>query len=74
MNLSERIRPNVEAAPWVCGEVAKLEAERDRLREALQLLYDTCDAPKGSPKFEDFVLALRQAEVALQETEATGQP
>lgn len=30
MNLSERIRPNSEAAPWVVEEVRKLEAERDK--------------------------------------------
>lgn len=34
MSLSERIRPGVEAAPWVVEEVAKLEAERDRLLAA----------------------------------------
>ena len=34
MILSERIRPGVEAAPWVIGEVAKLEAERGRLLAA----------------------------------------
>lgn len=31
MSLSERIRPNVEAAPWVCDEVLALE---DRLHTA----------------------------------------
>lgn len=34
MSLSERIRPGVEAAPWVVDEVAKLEAERGRLLAA----------------------------------------
>lgn len=27
MSLSERIRPNSEAAPWVCEEVKKLECK-----------------------------------------------
>lgn len=41
--LSERVRPDVEAAPWVVEEIKKLEAERDALavlaqemREALE--------------------------------------
>ncbi len=32
VGLSERIRPGVEAAPWVCDEVKKLEAIIDGLR------------------------------------------
>lgn len=35
MSLSDRIRPDVEAAPWVVDEVKKLEAERDEARAAL---------------------------------------
>ena len=35
MSLSERIRPNSEAAPWVCEEVKKLESENAALRQAL---------------------------------------
>lgn len=35
--LSERIRPNVEAAPWVCDEVRRLEQQRDQLLEAAKL-------------------------------------
>ena len=34
-HLSARIRPDTEAAPWVIEEVRKLEAEVERLREAL---------------------------------------
>jgi len=33
--LSEKIRPDVEAAPWVVGEITKLEAERDSLKKQL---------------------------------------
>lgn len=43
MSLSDRIRPNSEAAPWVCEEVKKIERElaevtkqRDELADALQ--------------------------------------
>lgn len=32
MSLSERIRPNVEAAPWVIDEIKALEAQREALR------------------------------------------
>lgn len=44
MSLSERIRPNVEAAPWVIDEVAKLEAERDRMLDALRLALASLEA------------------------------
>ena len=47
-------------------EYDKVVAERDRLRDTLQLLYDTCDAVPGSPKFEDYALALHCAEAELQ--------
>jgi hypothetical protein len=33
MSLSERLRPDVEAAPWVIAEVKKLEAEVKQLQE-----------------------------------------
>lgn len=36
MSLSERLRPDVEAAPWVIEEVKALEAEIERLTEALK--------------------------------------
>ena len=42
--------------------------ERDRLRDALQLLYDTSDATPGTAQWEDYELALRRAEAALKET------
>ena len=35
MSLSDRIRPDVEAAPWVIEEVKKLEAQRDALIAAI---------------------------------------
>ena len=35
MSLSERLRPDIEAAPWVIEEVKALEAEIERLREAI---------------------------------------
>lgn len=44
MSLSERIRPNVEAAPWVVDEVAKLEAERDRMLGALRIALAALEA------------------------------
>ena len=43
--------------------------ERDRLRDALQLLYDTSDATPGTAQWEDYELAIRRAEAALKETE-----
>ena len=50
MNLSERIRPGVEVAPWVIDEIKALEQERDALRaendrmdEAMKSLLIRCD-------------------------------
>jgi hypothetical protein len=34
MSLSDRIRPDVEAAPWVIAEVKKLEAESVELKNS----------------------------------------
>ena len=36
--LSERIRPNSEAAPWVIDEVKKLEVHNKEMMEVLKLL------------------------------------
>lgn len=38
MSLSERLRPEVEAAPWVIEEVKKLEEELDAARRAVYLV------------------------------------
>ena len=38
MSLSERLRPEVEAAPWVIEEVKKLEEELDAARMAVHLV------------------------------------
>lgn len=51
VKLSERIRPNCEAAPWVIDEVRQLERlldskealtqEIDRLKEEIKMLHET---------------------------------
>lgn len=38
MSLSDRLRPNVEAAPWVIDEVRKLEAEVERWKNEASLM------------------------------------
>ena len=38
MSLSERIRPGVEAAPWVIDEIKVLEEERDALRARVEAM------------------------------------
>lgn len=40
MSLSKRLRPDVEAAPWVIEEVTVLEAEIERLHEQVQDMID----------------------------------
>lgn len=56
MSLSERIRPGVEAAPWVVEEVRRLEVERDRLLAAAVAFSDYVDgegfATDGPVRFE----------------------
>jgi hypothetical protein len=41
VSLSERIRPNGEAAPWVCEEVKKLESENAALATMVDSLRTT---------------------------------
>ena len=36
--LSDRVRPGVEAAPWVIEEIKKLEAENAKLKAAMQII------------------------------------
>ena len=36
MKLSERIRPDVESAPWVVDEVKKLEEQNEKLYNVLK--------------------------------------
>lgn len=38
--LSDRIRPNCEAAPWVIEEIQQMEAERDALAARWTALED----------------------------------
>jgi hypothetical protein len=44
VSLSDRIRPNCEAAPWVVEEVKKLERENAALREELKSSRKLVDA------------------------------
>ena len=40
MRLSERIRPDVEAAPWVIKEIKQLEQELDLAKKEVAKLHD----------------------------------
>jgi hypothetical protein len=40
LSLSARVRPNVEATPWVCEEIAEQEAELRRLHAENAELLD----------------------------------
>lgn len=48
MSLSDRVRPDVEAAPWVVKEIQKLEAERDAAEKLLMQALD--EIPDGRVK------------------------
>ena len=43
MSISERIRPGIEAADWVCVEVGKLEASYEALKQQLVLVQNRMD-------------------------------
>ena len=51
MALSDRIRPNVEAALWVIEEVKKLETQNARYREALEAIATANPAPSLVKEF-----------------------
>lgn len=77
MSLSERIRPGVEAAPWVVEEVAKLEAERDQLLAAAVSFSDYVAgegfATDGPVRFE-YGAVMRHAYRIRAAIEACDQP
>lgn len=50
--LSERVRSNSEAAPWVVDEIKLLENDIERLRAALQ--YCACTCAKSCGKHVDY--------------------
>jgi hypothetical protein len=44
IKLSDRIRPNSEAAPWVVEEVKRIESFLERLIEAGELIKETINS------------------------------
>ena len=48
MSISERIRPGIEAAEWVCAEVAKLEVSYVSLRQQLEETQLRAESFEGS--------------------------
>jgi chromosome segregation ATPase len=61
MSLAERIRPSIEAAPWVCEEVKALEAELAQVKKEREAYVKACDV---------WIETARQVGEKLQETEA----
>lgn len=53
-NLSQRIRPNSEAAPWVIEEVKAMEEQRDALAQALDDVLKVFRECLGSTAFSEF--------------------
>lgn len=64
MSISERIRPGIEAAPWVCEEVGKLEAAYEALRadaERYRWLRDAVVVRRECHKaYSDFSIELNK--------------
>jgi hypothetical protein len=52
--LSERIRPGVEAAPWVCEEVSSLEKRLAEAEETLDDVYRHCQCHSADQKGFDY--------------------
>lgn len=70
MSLSDRLRPDCEAAPWVIEEIKKLEAENIRFRNALQEIVNKGPASPGDKKHEIayVALAVKQTKERLKDT------
>jgi hypothetical protein len=66
LSLSARVRPNVEAAPWVCEEIAKQEAELRRLHTENAELKDEVEwNDKGLAGWRDRAMSeIKQAKAA----------
>ena len=47
MSLSDRIRPNCEAAPWVVEEVKKLERENAALKAKIEVIVQNYEDYKA---------------------------
>ena len=62
--LSERVRPDVEAAPWVVEEIKKLEAKRDALAARVQEMRLASE-----DKLAKADAAIEAAGIALQEVQ-----
>jgi len=69
LSLSARVRPNVEAAPWVCEEIAKQEAELHRLHAENGKLKDKVDwNDKGLAEWRDRALSEMKQAKAVRAT------
>jgi hypothetical protein len=64
MSLSDRLRPDVEAAPWVIEEVKRLEVENARLRDALESVLES-EVLKHAP-FVGYSEAIANAREVLE--------
>lgn len=69
MSLSDRIRPNCEAAAWVCEEVKQLERENTALKQ--RILDDNkaygCEIRDPSGTIWDHAQKLQKENAALRE-------
>lgn len=68
MSLSERLRPDVEAAPWVIEEVKKLEEKNKYNRQLLELVLIESNRFKGT---EAFCLILNLIQHELEKEKKT---
>ena len=61
MTLSARLRPDVEAAPWVIEEVKKQEALLRQALEALEKASDTTYSDTCLAQFNEAITAIKEA-------------
>ena len=65
-NLSDRIRPNSEAAPWVIEDVKRLEKENQELRQCLLWYIENDDTNEGGKWEESNAVWLRGKRRAMR--------
>lgn len=71
--LSERIRPNSEAAPWVIDEVKKLEKENEMMLDTLNKLIGVANSAVPIKFIEQLDGVIREANEVLKQIEGQQQ-
>ena len=71
VNLSDRIRPNIEAARWVVDEVKQMEAHIKRLEEALTEIESAMKQPASNRRLMQIAGPARQVLNIIKQSKET---